>query len=380
MIQNLSYVFELFETVQEEHINYIYRGHFDNYITENILSLAETNLVDAGEKAIVKKKVYHIMVECLQNITKHQAVGEQDSKEQSGIFFIQNKKNRYFLTTGNLIHMESIGSLRGKIEKVNSLDKDELKEYYKEMLVTGELSDKGGAGLGLIDMARKSGNKLLSDFKQMNEEFSFFYLHTEIPSSKKDKQEVDQLLDSPDNLDHITGLHHIINEKNIDVIFNSIFTQDSLMNLLSIIEGKLADSVSAKKKIFSLMVEIFQNIVHHGEPDYEEHTGKPGMFFLGETDETYNLNAINYVLNTKTEQLSNRIERLNVLNMNELDDLYSKTMMDFNTVADHRAGLGFIDMILKSKNTLNYMIKQVNDLYSFFVIQVVISKNDIGNN
>ena len=37
---------------------------------------------------------------------------------------------------------------------------EELKVHYLEKLKTTELSDKGGAGLGMIDMARKSGNKL----------------------------------------------------------------------------------------------------------------------------------------------------------------------------------------------------------------------------
>ena len=43
------------------------------------------------------------------------------------------------------------------------------------------MSDKGGGGLGMIDIARKSGQKLDFDFQQVDEEFSFYSLNINIP-------------------------------------------------------------------------------------------------------------------------------------------------------------------------------------------------------
>ena len=51
--------------------------------------------------------------------------------------------------------MKNVESLKDKITQVNSLDKDGLKSLYKDVIKGGELSSKGGAGLGFIDMARK---------------------------------------------------------------------------------------------------------------------------------------------------------------------------------------------------------------------------------
>ena len=100
------------------------------------------------------------MVEGLQNITRHQEV-KAEVDENSGIFFIQQRDGKYYITTGNVIENDKVEELRGKLEVVNSLDKVELKKYYKDVLTKGKLSVKGGAGLGLIEMSRKSGNKLL---------------------------------------------------------------------------------------------------------------------------------------------------------------------------------------------------------------------------
>jgi hypothetical protein len=44
------------------------------------------------------------------------------------------------------------------------------------MRLKGKFSEIGGAGIGLIDMARKSGNKLDYEFKPIDNRISFFSL------------------------------------------------------------------------------------------------------------------------------------------------------------------------------------------------------------
>jgi hypothetical protein len=45
---------------------------------------------------------------------------------------------------------------------------------------TGRMSEKGGAGLGFIDIARKSGNKLDYEFKDINGKSTFFIINTKV--------------------------------------------------------------------------------------------------------------------------------------------------------------------------------------------------------
>ena len=51
---------------------------------------------------------------------------------------------------------------------------------YKKQLREGTLSEKQGAGLGLIDIARKSTSKLHYQFIPLDEGHSFFILKVEI--------------------------------------------------------------------------------------------------------------------------------------------------------------------------------------------------------
>ncbi|MEQ1734263.1 MAG: DUF6272 family protein, partial [Bacteroidia bacterium] len=62
------------------------------------------------------------------------------------------------------------------LDKINAMDKEQLKEFYKEVLAEGGFSEKGGGGLGMIDIARKSGHKLDYTFDPIDDTYSFFNL------------------------------------------------------------------------------------------------------------------------------------------------------------------------------------------------------------
>src|SRR3989339_102687 len=256
---DLNFAYLLFDGMQKDNLGYIYRGHFDQNITDNILLLTESNLEKEEQSSKVRKRIYSIMVEGLQNITRHQEDSEEASHEYFGIFVIQKKEDKYYITTGNVADNANIDTLKRLLEKINSLEKDALKDYYKEVLEEGSLSNKGGAGLGLIDMARKSGNKLIYDFVDVNEKYSYFYLQT-VPTLT----EGESLDDSNEALKNIMGIHKVLNEASVRLIFNGLFNQESLLNLLATIKGQITGSESVKNKVFYLIVEMLQNIIKHG--------------------------------------------------------------------------------------------------------------------
>jgi hypothetical protein len=157
----------------------VYEGEFTQEITKAVLSMAERNLETKGEENSIKRKVFNVMVECLQNICKHSETIQ--AKEAKGaIFMIGTEDNNYVITSGNFIMNQYVDPLREKLEKINSLDKDGLKALYKDLIQSNELSAKGGAGLGFVDIARKSGQKLEFDFEPVDQNFSFFSFKTRI--------------------------------------------------------------------------------------------------------------------------------------------------------------------------------------------------------
>jgi hypothetical protein len=124
------------------------------------------------------------MIECLQNITKHS--DDFDEKEKqigNGLFVVGQNKDSFYVVTGNLVRNEKIKKLEERINELNSADKTQLKDYFLKQMMEGSLTEKGGAGLGLIDIARKSGRKLFYHFAPYDNHRHFFLLVVTIPTN-----------------------------------------------------------------------------------------------------------------------------------------------------------------------------------------------------
>jgi ribosomal 30S subunit maturation factor RimM len=362
---NLDFSLSLFDAMQKDNLSYIYRGIFNQQITDSILTLTETNLQTEEQSSKMKKRVYAIMVEGLQNVTRHQE-GEVENSN-FGLFVIKRSDDKYYITTGNQTEKTSIPVITKLIKKINSLDKEELKVYYKQVLNEGELSSKGGAGLGLIDMAKKSGNKLNYRFLDINKKNTYFYLHT-IPSLTTNEDEFKKI--SNDSLDNIIDIHKTLNNEDIRLIYNGIFNQESLMGLLHTIEGHMSNIPDLKNKMFYIVLEMLQNIVKHGNNPTNIGGGNPGIFFISQKGGQYLLNTGNYIEIDKVEKLKTKLEYVNSLSDSELQDYYASNLMDFKINDEKKTGLGIIDLRLKSSNKISFYFKEINSNYQFFALQI----------
>lgn len=186
---------EFFEKKYEELIsshtanNYlIIQKHFGPMGTEDdVDALAyqlENSLAELGEKKGVIKRIFSLIIEALQNIRLH---GEHDSNGEQLTYYVFAKNEvdqEYVIITSNLIFNKNINRVKPKIDKINSLDRAGLKEYYMETLTDGERSVKGGAGLGFITVAMKSKNKIEYELFDFGNEMSFFQMRTDLITKK----------------------------------------------------------------------------------------------------------------------------------------------------------------------------------------------------
>jgi hypothetical protein len=174
----LDVVYEFYNKMKAREITLIYEGEITHQITKAFGSLAESNMTKDEEVGSVQRKVYHVLIECLQNISKHaDDIKDNDSALSGrGILLVSKADSEYTITTGNAVENNKIDALSLMIDHVNSLNKEELNELYMKQITEGHLSDKGGAGLGFIDIVRKTGRQLDYHFLKINENISFFVL------------------------------------------------------------------------------------------------------------------------------------------------------------------------------------------------------------
>lgn len=177
-------IFDFYQKMERNNIMLSFKGGVTSELLTSILQIMESKLDNLEEQPKTKKKVFNVLVECLQNLYHH--IDDAPTAEgvanlgNSAIFMISRQEDHYAILTGNFILSENVKLLRERIDIVNAMDKEELKDYYKAVLNNGEMSNKGGGGLGIIDIARKSGQKLEYSFQAVDDTTSFFSLNVKV--------------------------------------------------------------------------------------------------------------------------------------------------------------------------------------------------------
>lgn len=171
--------YDLYKKMKDDEIILAFEGDVTDKLLSSVFSIMESKFDDNPVDLRIKKKMNNILVECLQNVihhAKHFKEAEDNDTATAIIIICKDRDNTYRIVTGNHILNSEIEKLKNKIDKVNALTKEELKKYYRDALSQSELSEKGGAGLGMIHMARQSGSKMDYQFDAVNQQTSFFSL------------------------------------------------------------------------------------------------------------------------------------------------------------------------------------------------------------
>ncbi len=173
---------EWLDKISKDEILFLFKGEVSSTLIADSLDEIESRIDDASMRA--KKKIYNVLVECVQNLYHHSAIlpsdGSTEEKGKFAIFALSKNSIGYHIITGNFVQESQKRFLTKHLDHINTLDKDALKDLYKEILNNQEFSEKGGGGLGMVDISRKSGSTLDYEFYDYKEGFYFFSLNINI--------------------------------------------------------------------------------------------------------------------------------------------------------------------------------------------------------
>lgn len=178
-----EYVYNWFLHCEKSNLILCFKGDFNQELVNAILLLAETKHEYHDNKTVVKSRVFSVLVECMQNICKYGTAPEGNEELKPGIVLVGRGDNHFFIKTGNMLLNSDAATLEKRLEQVTTLNKEELKVLHKKTLSETTLSSKSGAGLGLLNVARKA-EKLSYEFKKMDERISFFSLEAIISTNE----------------------------------------------------------------------------------------------------------------------------------------------------------------------------------------------------
>ena len=179
-----------FDRLQSGDVIFSYKGDISSGVINQILDSVERTSNQSDDSSRTRKKVYNVLVESLQNLYHHVDSLPDDYQgewaEKFGLIVVSRDDHGYTITSGNFVLNSKVAALEKKIDKINNSTGDDIKELYKHILHHQKITDKGGGGLGLVDIARKTGGRLAYQFEKYNDTHSFFTLNARLNFSKDD--------------------------------------------------------------------------------------------------------------------------------------------------------------------------------------------------
>ncbi len=366
-----DFIHDMVQDIHRTDLEYIYRGIINSEIVANTLELAKTNIEKTVEIIPMRHRVYFIMGEGLQNIAKHQDTPDEEDLSYNSLIYISKKDNKYYITTANIISNKNVPYLKEKLDRINELSLSELRQLAREIRKNNVLDNNSNANIGLVEIAKRSGRKLLYEFREINDQYSYFYLNIEIEISNIQKTEH---LESQDRsyIEYLINFHDFLNEIDARLIFKGDFSQDNILSLLEMLKHQIPES-TVSIKINNIMIEMLQNIEKHGDNIEENKNWKPGFFMINYKDGRFYLTSANYIQNEKINALEEKIISLNKMNKEDLSQIYKKKLLEIDSITAQKSGLGFIDIRRRSNNPFNFSFVPINDKISLFIFQVIIN-------
>jgi len=377
----MEYVFDIHETMLDQKLTLVYKGNFQQEITNSLLALTEREIMLSGDEPVIMRRIINVMVECLQNISKHAAKPEDLLTTKPSIFTIGRDEECYCIATGNLMVTDQMKLLNERLDNINKSGYDELKDLYIKAMTASKMSKHGDACLGLINLARKSKEKLLFYFEPVNDEFSFYSFQINIKHEKSTiaskSKNPSEMVVAANNKDikKLHAVHDKMLKENLILVYEGEFTQKITTSLLKMIERKIeisGERSDIKRKIFNVMTESLQNICSYAKQDHEFTNHNTSVFMIGRNDTDYFISTGNIIRSNDIEPLKKRLDQINELDRGGLKHLYMQMIKKDIDPDTKSTGLGLIDMAKKSGQKLKYDFKNLEGNLGFYSLQVKI--------
>lgn len=178
-----------YNLIKENHISLIYNGPIWSEVVEDIGVTLRKRLEIDDLPLSISQSVFSVFVEQMYNIVHYSAEREhffdEDSGKEydvaSGIFILGAEDKKYFIQCGNKIRPDQMPLIRDRINHLNTLDKPGLRKFYKERLKAEDSNPESkGAGIGLIEIARRASSKMEYRFEPLDDSYCFFTLYVTI--------------------------------------------------------------------------------------------------------------------------------------------------------------------------------------------------------
>ena len=172
---------QLKETLEEANILICFNGPFSQSIIEELGNAVRRYLNNDEMESALLMDVFAVYIEQTQNIRNYAryrvALGDPHPAYEMATILIGRDDERYVVASGNTVHVDDAETLVARIDQLNGLDRQGLRARFKEQLRKPVSGESGrGAGLGLIEIARKTSAPIQHKIHPISEQHVFFQM------------------------------------------------------------------------------------------------------------------------------------------------------------------------------------------------------------
>jgi len=181
---------EYYKKMCERNIVLDFQGALSQDMVVGMAELIKSKFSQELGKTNMVKRLFSIFIEMVQNIASYSAervhLNNKTGDVGAGIIVVTEENKIYTITSGNLVNNPAVPQIMEHCQHINRMEKEELKQLYKTQIKSSREKGKKGAGLGLIDIARKSGNQIRFKITPVDDSHSFLVLSVKIQNDQED--------------------------------------------------------------------------------------------------------------------------------------------------------------------------------------------------
>jgi hypothetical protein len=118
------------------------------------------------------KTIFSVFMEGVQNLIWHGG----DNSDTSGMILITQDEGHVTIMCGNRIAQKDTLDLRERLNQIANADKETIRQLYREGMSNSKEHEGPGAGLGLLEIARRSSQPISYVFVDIDKDTVDFIL------------------------------------------------------------------------------------------------------------------------------------------------------------------------------------------------------------
>ncbi len=179
----------------------------------------------------------------------------------------------------------------------------------------------------------------------------------------------------------ILNKNELLDKDHILICYKGPFLDRVLTLLGEKINILLCDDPRLNKKVFSIFIELAQNIAYYSEERHQDkETGDKtcgkGAFIISESEKHYTLTSANHIKKSWVPEVLEKCEMINKLDMEGLRKLKRELRNKPRHAGQLGGNIGLVDIAIKAGTSLNVEISSVNEQFSFFCLSIDVPKEN----